>query len=71
MEINLSPEQKLKMLETVFMDDYDYDTKYISQLSDEEYERFLELCPEFEENSQWARLERRKDRNLNFAESMY
>lgn len=50
----MKDEQKIKALELFFMDDYEYDKQHTSQMTEEEYERFLIACPEFLKESAWA-----------------
>lgn len=50
MDINLTEEQMLRALDTLLQDDKTYRKQLISELTPEEYERFLKECPEFLED---------------------
>lgn len=63
MNIELTVEEQLKMLKAIFMDDEKYDEQLVSQLSEEEYQRFLVACPEFLKESEWAKKRAKKEDN--------
>lgn len=50
MDINLTEDQMLRALHTILQDDKAYKEQLVSELTSEEYERFLEECPEFLED---------------------
>lgn len=50
MDINLEEEQMTKALHMLMKDDKEYKEELVSDLTPDEYERFLKVCPEFLED---------------------
>lgn len=46
-ERELTPKEKIEVMNLIFMDDEDFYKNFVSDLNEEEYQRFLIECPEF------------------------